>query len=104
MAIYIEFSGNNNQIQVATNTGWGDFGRWVDTLTGYPEMKALREIGESSGIPELRAELEAVLEKSPPADKYVLEVADALITAIDTGADADTDIILVTNGLVNEPE
>ena len=57
--------------QVGTNTGWGDFGRWVDGLDAgdYGQVVHLREHGWSQKLADLESQLADALSESPPDDQ-----------------------------------
>jgi hypothetical protein len=97
MAIYAQFDEAGPCIQIASNAGWSEFGDWSETLGDKSKITALFTTGECENIPGLRAELEAVLQKTPPDNKDVYSVADGIIHAIDAGGVAE--ILLVTAGV-----
>ena len=70
--------------QVASNCGWGDFGRWVDTLDAntFPMLAALRGHGCAEPVSALRKELAKALKKFPPTDASALAVAQAVAEAL----------------------
>lgn len=97
MAIYAQFDKDGPCIQAASNTGWSEFGDWVETLTDCPRTKELWESGACEDIAGLRAEMEQQLEDAPPENPDVASVAHQVIHAIDAGGKAD--ILLITAGV-----
>ncbi len=102
MSLYMQFDEAGPCLQVASNSGWSEFGDWVETLSGYTRLAALWSDGSCEDIAGLRDELEHVLENQPPPDKDVHSVVDGLIHAIDAGGKAD--IVLITAGVGVTPE
>jgi hypothetical protein len=88
-------------LQVASNFGWGRFGDWVETLKGFPGIAKLWEIGECEDVPGLRAEMEKAIQESSPTDANTLDVAHQVIRNID--AAGESYIMLITNGIINDP-
>lgn len=97
MAIYAQFDKDGECVQLASNTGWSEFGNWVETLNGCPRVAKLWHSGECEEIPELRAELEEAIQDYPPPDKDVESVAHQVIHAIDAGGKPA--IMLITAGV-----
>lgn len=58
---------DGDQVQVATNKGWGDFCRWVETLEGANMLRQLCQHGccneEATAAKQLA---DAMQKKSPP--------------------------------------
>lgn len=84
MSVCIEFADNKGGRvegdQVATNSGWTDFGDWVDTLPlkGYRRVIELWEHGVTFHVAELASQLRrAVKNRKPPKD--VRSVAEGVI-------------------------
>ena len=82
MSRYADFS-NGAQEQVASNTGWSEFGDWLDQLppAGVPALKRLYDSGESSELKEVARQLENALRSVPPSDD-VQHSAELLLQAL----------------------
>lgn len=81
MSFYIQIDGEQ-QDQIASNTGWGDYGRWVKLLDPdeFPETRSLYEDGWANPA-ELIAELPLAIEAEKP-DEDVSSVVDSLISEL----------------------
>ena len=101
MAIYAQFDKDGPCLQLASNTGWSEFGDWVETLEDCPRISELWESGSCEDIPGLRDETEETLKSSPPENKDVESVADGLIHSIDAAGQAE--ILLITAGVSTDP-
>ena len=101
MAIYAQFDKDGESIQLATNTGWSEFGDWVETLKDCPRTSKLWDGGECEDIAGLRAEMERQLSDAPPENPDVESVAHQVIHAIDAGGKAE--ILLITAGVSQDP-
>lgn len=95
MSIYITFDETAGE-QVASNKGWGDFCRWVETLKGDGPLDTLTVNGECSGISNLVTDLSDSLTSSPPEDPTVLTTAKGLLDLL--SRDQGQEIVLVTDG------
>ena len=78
--------------QFATNTGWGDFGRWADGLSAdaFPRVVHLRDYGWSGELPVLARELAGAVKASPPEapglDSLIAHLAELIQQHRDAGA------------------
>lgn len=83
MSRYAQFDEDGNQYQISSNLGWSEFGDWVETLDAetYPNLREFWEGGTTQAIPEITAQLEHVLEESPPS-KNVNGTAELLLSAL----------------------
>jgi hypothetical protein len=82
---------------VATTRGWGDFGRWVDTLdvATYPEMHHLRWYGWEQDLGPLQEQLaKALEEESPP--KKVTSVGKGLLGILEKRSQAE--VLVISDG------
>lgn len=102
MAVYAQFDKDGACVQLASNTGWSEFGDWVETLKDCPRLSAMWDSGVCEDIPGLRDELEQQIQDGPPEDEDVLSVAHQVIHAIDAGMPAE--ILLTTAGVSQDPE
>ena len=87
-----------NQDQAASNTGWGDFCRWVDALDAqkFEPLVHLREYGWIDKPVELARVIEAAFKsRSPVAD--VRAVAETVQSFCE--ANADSEIVMISNGM-----
>lgn len=97
MSFYLQIDGENDD-QIATNTGWGDYGRWAKTLDPgkFREVRDLYELGWSDEPESLIAELkDAADEFSPDAD--VLSIVNTILELLDDAKDAT--VVSVTDGM-----
>jgi hypothetical protein len=82
---------------LASNLGWGDFGRWVDQLNPeiFPQLSHLRVYGWCQNLPKLAKELEEGLGlRSASGD--VASTGKALLEVL-TGTKAE--VLTITDGL-----
>lgn len=96
MSVYIA-GGGGEPAFVASNTGWGAFGAWVDSLDPAPfnDLVHLREYGWSEPAKAVRDQLAAALKESPPADPAVRATAGEVAEAL---ADLPDDEAVVVSG------
>lgn len=99
MSMYAQSDENGPQEQVATNTGWSQFGDWADGLDvgTYPAIVQLWEHGHSTSLADLEGQLATAIKAHPPADDGTREVAQAVLDAV--GENPDAEIVLITNGM-----
>lgn len=59
MSLYAQFDDDGPQMQIASNTGWSDFGAWIESLDvgAFPELISLWEYGQSNNIMQLGKEI-----------------------------------------------
>ena len=79
MSVYAEWEGGGDQ--VASTTGWSDFGAWADQLDAelFPEVVRLWEYGGVDSATDLVSQLESALRDDSPADWTVRHTADGLL-------------------------
>ncbi len=96
MSVYLSIDGDDEGSFISSNTGWGDFVRWVETLDGYDDLAHLAAHGWTGDVKETLADLVKALAESPPTDDSTQDVADELreLLTAHQGAEAAT----VTNG------
>lgn len=84
-----------DEVPLASNSGWGDFSRWVAGLpAGFPALRHLCREGWTGKVAELRSELAAALkDHAPKAD--VKTTAAGLLKSVPAGAE----VVSVTDGL-----
>ena len=99
---YAYLDGDGYEDQIGTNTGYGDFCRWVDGLAGLAQLKRLVDEGEHQQPLAVRAQLQKALQSSPP-DASALAVAHGLLVVL-SHADDDTAIVTIYNGVVKDPD
>lgn len=92
MSRYAEFQ-NGAQEQVASNLGWTQFGRWLDSLPpgAIPALKRLYDSGQSSELSEIARQLENALRSVPPSDD-VQHSAELLLQALRDNATSELTI------------
>ena len=100
MSVYVAFDGQTGP-QIASNTGWGDAGRWIDGLDPqtYGELVHLHEHGWTQQLAALRDQVAAAMRGSPP-DKTVAATMKELLDAIPDSAEVAT----ITDGLTREED
>lgn len=83
--------------QIATNAGYGDFGRWVDSLPAdrFPQLIHLYEWGWSQRARLLESEIADALDESPPDDKDTVGIARELLDAVKRAKN----VVTITDGL-----
>lgn len=98
MSVYLAADGGEPAF-VASNTGWGELSRWVESLGDTaPNLRHLCEHGWEEPAGALAVELEAL---TPPDDEDVAGTLAELKAAV---ADAQEDAALtVTGGQSAEP-
>lgn len=100
MSIYAQV--DDNQTQVASNTGWGEFTRWVDGLDvdANESLIHLADYGWTENISDAAAQLDAALAASPPSDDKVLSTAKVLLQALQAGGSVAT----ITDGMTKDTD
>lgn len=95
MSYYIQNDGDLGP-QVASNSGWGDFGRWTDSLNpdDYGEVIGLYGNGWSDKPTDLASQLKDAQVISPPFDKETADVLSELISTIDAKT-----VVSITDGI-----
>lgn len=91
---------NDNQEQIASNSGYGDFGRWVDTLDTalYRRVVHLREYGWSQSPKEVGEQLARALSNNEPTP----DVRDIALTIVDfCKTNGESEIVLVSDGMTS---
>jgi hypothetical protein len=98
MAIYGNFD-TGEQVQLATISGWGSFGDWVDGLSvdDAPELIHVREYGWSQEIGDLSEQLRQSMSAAPPPDDDTASIANGLADFLATSGDAE--VLIVSDGL-----
>ena len=99
MSVYLASSEDPGD-QVASNTGWGDFGTWVETLdaAAYPDLCHLWDHGWAEPASAVRDQLAAARHATPPADPTV--AATCALVAVTLG-DFEADYpVVVSNGMM----
>lgn len=102
MAIYANLD-TDEQEQIATNLGWGDFCRWADGLDTeqYGQVAHLRQHGWSQQLETLAKQLaNALTSEQPPPDvlsvghtllRFVRDAGEAEVVSISDGMGPDTE-------------
>lgn len=86
------------QVQAGSNSGWGDFTRWIDTLDAndYAELVHLVEHGWCQDLPALTKQLgKAVESAKPDADAANIGRAVAMLASSGTG----DGVMVISNGM-----
>lgn len=97
MSRYLEVN-DQQRGQVASNAGWGDFGRWADGLDeqNYGAVTQLWETGACDNAAALKQQLAKAINQKPP-DKDVTSIGQGIIGML---ADCDErDTVGITNGM-----
>lgn len=96
MGVYAGFD-TDEVAPLASTNGWGEFGRWVDTLAGYTELKHLRQYGWCQDLTLLREQALDAATEHGPGNHDVIGVVASLLTALDENEDAAA--IVITDGM-----
>lgn len=98
MSMYLS-DGEAEPAFVASNTGWGDFGRWVDTLdpATYPDLVHLREHGWAEPAAAVRDQLDAAAKANKSDDPNVIAVVKDVTAAL--AEFADDAAVVASDGL-----
>jgi hypothetical protein len=92
VSIYCTLDGGEPMF-LASNTGWGDFVRWLDTHH-MPAPAHLAEYGWSEDLDDLEAELPDRLEGAPPT---IAATGEALLEILSGRGEAT--VLTITDGL-----
>lgn len=96
MSYYLQSDGQLGQ-QIASNVGWGDFGRWADTLGDYPEVAHFVDAGWSDEPALLLSQLVRAEKSNRPPNADTASVVGDVVDAIrSAGAKV---VVSVTDGL-----
>lgn len=98
MAIYFEF-GNGEQVQVATNGGWGAVCRAVEKSGGGKNVAALIDTGEAESIAELAEEFAEVTVSDDSTQQTLAGIVDTLQSHED-----QEDSLVVSDGMRPDDE
>ena len=99
MSVYAVLDeGSDGGTQVATNSGWGDFTTWTESLDDmkYEEVIHLAEEGWSQDLADLESQLTDALTETPPSDADTLDVARWILQVATYRGDAE--VLLITQG------
>jgi hypothetical protein len=99
MSIYAKFD-TGEESQVASNSGWGDFCRWVEadgTAVNLLTLNGLVATGCCEPAEEIATELRLLVTHHAPANKDVLDVAQTLLSFLVSGK--GDEVVLITNGM-----
>lgn len=93
MSIYAQ--AEENQSQIASNSGWSEFGNWTDGLdvNRYGAIVALWEHGIWEDLATLNKQLRMAQQSEPPSED-VQKIIDEIIEFIE-----GEEFILITNGM-----
>lgn len=94
MSYYVAIDGELGP-QVATNSGWHGFCRWVREQSGAPELLRLADDGWADDPPALREQLQAALAATRPAADCRLVGEGLLAVIADVSAEA---VVTITDG------
>ncbi len=88
---------------LASNSGWGDWGRWVDKLEvkGLEELHHLNHYGWSQNLQKLQDQLTQAL-KSEGIEQDVRTVAQTLFSVVQHRGTSE--VLLVTDASGNEAQ
>ena len=82
--------------QVATNSGWYDFVRWVDEIEDVPALRQVTEYGSFEGdLSELEADLQAAIDHADPTPDQQ-SISDGLIAILERAGEAT--VFIVSDG------
>lgn len=96
MSRYAQFDEDGNQYQFASNTGWSEFGSWIESLdkSKYPALADLWEYGSTQDIQGVTDQIDSALRDSPPS-KNVESSAELLLSGLCQNENAHT--LLITS-------
>jgi hypothetical protein len=88
-------------IQVATTSGWGDFCDWVreTDVDDFPWLHSLVTFGFANDAAMLSDEIEGAIRKGKPSND-VKDVATGLLEFL--GDHQDAEIIVISNGMTSD--
>ena len=80
LSLYLNFNDNKSGAQLASNTGWGDVGRWLETVpeATCPDLHCLFQDGLAYHLQPLAAQIRLALQ-TVPASESVTEVLTNLV-------------------------
>jgi hypothetical protein len=98
MSIYANFE-NGTQQQLASNTGWSQFGEWVDARDAQHSIQLVQlwEHGISEELPALQSQLQDAIKRAPSDNEDVMSVADGLLDFVKARGRAD--VLIISNGV-----
>ncbi len=84
---------------VGTTRGWGEFGRWVDTLPVEEclQLHYVRQEGDSDKLADLEKHLEYAIKRHPPRDAAVLKTARNFLDLVKRRPEG-AEVILISDG------
>lgn len=99
MSIYA-VSDDDELVQIASNSGWSQFGDWAETLDAkeFPAIVGLWEHGIYEPALQLESEMKGAQERMEPIED-VVGIIEELLTVC-RGAT----FVLITNGMTNTKE
>lgn len=102
MSYYLNIDGEQVG-QLASNSGWGDFGRWAESLDAdnHGEVALLYRNGGSDTLDTLETELRDAMKTSPPEAGDTRATAESLLKMI-LDRPAGTETISVSDGLEDD--
>lgn len=97
MSFYLQIGSGGASIQIASNKGYGDFGRWVESLglKDFPQVKHLYEFGWSQKPVALKMQLDMALKRHPPSDPTIVSTARGLSDSLQ----GISMVVSITDGL-----
>lgn len=99
MSYFLQIGATGGPTQIASNGGYGNWGRWIDKLDAekYPAAIHLYEYGWCQDLADLESQLDkAVKDESPPAD--VADIVESMVELL-KGREADASCCTVTDGI-----
>lgn len=88
-------SGDNSAGDVASNSGWLDFGNFVAALNDVDELQNLTEFGWSDDGSQLADDLRKAIEQSSDVDQT--DIANGLLAIANNMTDGD--VLTVSDGV-----
>ena len=102
MGLYLN-TDTDEQIPLASNAGWSQFGAWVDGLDdSFTELSHLWEYGWSEPVADLREQLLSAIHSTPPNDADTAHTAKQLLESLSRLQDEGA--VVVTDGMESEPK
>jgi hypothetical protein len=94
MGVYVSLDSGTPR-QIASNIGWANFIRWLNTLEDVPDLKHLVEHGWDEDLSLVESQLRTALDRFPPEDstrkigtgllRFVAQRGEATVLTINDG-------------------
>ena len=105
MGLYLQLGDNREEPEdLASISGWGDVGRWAESLPPHTAdcLLHLCTEGWEQNIPGLKREVTATMKSHPPASDVAITLEN-MLAVLDAAGDA-LPYVNVTNGMIEADE